>query len=104
MSWLILSISVILLIFVILQRQKIHVFTAHKNIQTFLLPFIYYLKNDVWEDTLLHLQIDMNPNFTAGIFKKETNTYHFEWIKGKTRLMDGSEIQFRIKDIRKNGM
>lgn len=95
------GISIILLIFLIVQRRKIHTFSTSKIIYTFVLPFIYYLRNDVWEETILHMQIDLNPNFTAGTYNKETQTYSFEWLKGKTRLMDGSEIQFKFTDIRK---
>ncbi len=101
LSWVILIFSVILLILVIFQRRKIHTFTSNKNIQTFVLPFIYYLKNDVWEENLLHLEIDLNPSFAAGKYNPQDKSYTFEWLKGKTRLMDGSEIQFKVTDIRK---
>ncbi len=100
-NWLILIISSILLVLVVVQKRKIHTFDASKNIQTFILPFIYYLKNDVWEETLLHLEIDLNPSVTVGKLDPKTKLHHFEWIKGRTRLMDGSEIQFKIKDIRR---
>ncbi len=101
MSWIILIPSALLLIFVIIQRKKIHTFSNSKNIQTFVIPFIYYLKNDVWEESILHLEIDLNPGFTIGKYNAQNNTYTFQWLKGKTRLMDGSEIQFIITDLRK---
>lgn len=100
-SWIVLAISLILLIFVIFQRRKIHTFSTTKNIRTFVIPFIYYLRNEIWEDTLIHLQIDLNPAFKAGTYNSKNDTYQLEWLKGKTRLIDGSEIQFKITDLRK---
>jgi hypothetical protein len=83
MRWLVLICSVLLLILVIIQRRKIHTFDFSKNIQTFVIPFIYYLRNDVWEDTILHLQIDLNPRFNAGTYDKKKSCYIFEWMRGK---------------------
>jgi hypothetical protein len=98
LNFYIFAISVILLIFVIFQRKKIHTFSQQKVIYTFVLPFIYYLRNEVWEETLLHLQIDLNPQIPTSSNDK---IFTIEWLKGKTRLMDGSEIQFRFTDLRK---
>lgn len=74
--------------------------TLKSEIRSFILPMILYLKNDVWEETMVDMEVTPLKNYLKKLNKDETfykaKKEFVPFLKVKTRLMDGSLVIYRV--------